>query len=217
MAPQSDQDSSSDSRHDRNGNELEIGLGLLRTLLPRAMAILREGFGLIQLHGGDELAAEAALWSAWSSFQKHWDQGEFENFRALDELAGHLIRLAYNRWQRERRRQRKMDRAVEEGIVQDDSGQARTRDYGDTSPGPDELLQAEELAACLWKSVDLVKGGLSARPLRTVQVYLQDLSSGRKRDQEELARELGVHQTTVSRHLDKFFDLIRHQLEGSQE
>jgi hypothetical protein len=80
-----------DWRNDLARDNPEAWSALLKVLLPLAMRALPERFGLIQLHGGNELSAEAGLYSAWSSFQRHFHEDEFERIRDLESLAGHFI------------------------------------------------------------------------------------------------------------------------------
>jgi DNA-binding transcriptional ArsR family regulator len=198
-------------------DDLEAWRRLLRLLLPLAMQTVRNRFGLIQLHAGNEASAEAALYSAWSSFQRHYHEDDFQNLRDLESLAGHLVRIAYNRWQRDRNARRKVDRAVAESVVRNASGQEALREYADPSPGPDERVVADELAEYLWQAVDLVKEGLSPTALRAVQAYLDDLRSSVPRTQSELARSLGMSQAAVSRHLNAFKDRLGGLLEESEK
>jgi hypothetical protein len=59
-------------------------------------------------------ATEAALRSAAASFHGHWAK-EFADVRTLDDLALHLIRLAYNRYQKRRRQDTRLGRQAASG------------------------------------------------------------------------------------------------------
>jgi RNA polymerase sigma factor (sigma-70 family) len=173
-----------------------------RTLIPIALQQLQEGFGLRRLRATDELEAEAVLWSACSSFLRHCRDGEFGDAKGLEELAAHLLRIACNRAQRQRRRDKQMRDAAQCGT---------THDPADGAPGPDQEAQANELAAYLREVIDSIKRELQGQrdALAIVQAYLEDM----KRTQADIASELGISQSTVSRRLDWFNDRIRQMLE----
>jgi hypothetical protein len=59
-------------------------------------------------------ATEAALVSAAGSFLGHWIK-EFADARSLDELAVHLIRITYNRYQKRRRGDTRLGRQAQSG------------------------------------------------------------------------------------------------------
>ena len=193
-------------------SDAEAWRSLLYRLLPMAMQKLREAFGaydLIRRLDGDEIATQAALWSAWTSFQSHFVNGEFKDARDLETLAVHFIRIAYNRWQRDDRRQQKLDVAVGRGTVRDTNGQRHTREFPDSYPSPDEQVAMADLAAHLDALVDKVKEEFPGQKQRIIHLWLSGLRDGSGPRQDKIATELNINQSTVSRSLTQFFDRLR--------
>jgi len=184
---------------------------LLQTLIPIALQQLQEGFGLRALRVPDARQAEAALWSACSSFQRHSRDGEFADAAGPEELAAHLLRIAGNRAQRRRRRDGHIRDELRHGTARDSEGQPVPRDHPDDSPGPDQQVIQSELTAYLREAIDSIKEELQGRrnALEIVQAYLEDM----ERSQADIAAALGINQSTVSRWICWFQDRIRQMLE----
>jgi DNA-directed RNA polymerase specialized sigma24 family protein len=182
----------------------------LEPLIPIALARLQEGFGLRNLRVQDELEAEAALWSAASSFHRHHQGGDFADATTPHDLAAHLLRIAYNRAQRRWRRDRQMRAATGRGTTRDSEGRKAPRDYADPTPGPVEQALEVELAAYLRQAIDSIKEELRGRRrgLEIIQAHLEDM----QKPQAEIAAALGINQSTVSRCLEWFRDRLRQML-----
>jgi hypothetical protein len=194
--------------------------GLLYRLVPVAMQKLRDAFAvpdLIRRHNGDELAAEAALYSAWSSFQSHLGRGEIQDVKDLESLAGHFIRIAYNRWQRSHHRQRHLDDAVKHGTTRASNGERLPRDFVDSCPRPDEQVAEADLKAHVERVVDEVKNEFSGPKQRIIERWLRGLSERHVPSQADIAKELGTSQWTVSRCLSNFLDRAWFLLEARDE
>lgn len=209
----SDGDPAGEQSRDPNSAPPKRLVKLLGVLVPVAMQALRKGFGLIELHHGDEAQAEAALWSAASSFQRHFPEVEFEEIHDIDELAGHLARIAYNRWQRRDRRQKKITRAAALGESQLFNQESTIQNLADPSPTPSEDVEAKEVSENLWAAVDQAIRELGERERRTVTAWVNELYAERKSTFKRLGDQLGVSQPSVSRHVSKFLERLRELLE----
>jgi DNA-directed RNA polymerase specialized sigma24 family protein len=185
----------------------------LKTLIPIALKQLQSGFGLKWLRVPNELEAEAALWSAYSSFVTHCGNGEFADAEGPEELAGHLLRIAYNRAQRRRRRDEQMRGASRRGTVRDQEGQPVPLDHADSAPGPDQEALKSELTAYLREAIDSIKEELQGKKNapQIIQAYLEDMDQ----TQKAIATKLGINQATVNRWLKWFHDQIRKKVEES--
>jgi RNA polymerase sigma factor (sigma-70 family) len=183
----------------------------LPALIPLALQQLQDGFGLRALRVSDPREAEAALWSACSSFQKHYRDGEFADAETPTELAAQMLRIACNRAQRRHRQDQRIAGQVRHGMTRDEEGQPLAWDPVARGLRPDEEATRNELLAYVRQAIDTIKGELRDRPhaLRIVEVYLEDMN----RTQEAIATELGINQSTVSRYLEKFRHRIRLMLQ----
>jgi hypothetical protein len=186
---------------------------LLKTLIPIALQQLQESFGLRTLRVPNELEAEAALWSACSSFQSHWRASEFEDAKSPEELAAHLLRIACNRAQRRRRQDNKIGDATRRWTTRNQEGQTVPVDPEDSSPGPVLNAFKGELAAYLRKAIDSIIEELQGRRhgSEIIQTYLKDM----EQTQNAIADKVGVKQWMVSRRLSWFHDRIRQMLAES--
>jgi DNA-directed RNA polymerase specialized sigma24 family protein len=185
--------------------------GLLRSLIPIALAQLQERFGLRRLRVRDELEAQAALFSAWSSFRRHCHEGKIKEAESPEELAGQLVRIACNRAQRRRRQDEKLSAAVRRGTTRDENGQRVSVDFVDSAPGPDQEALKNELVAYIRDAIDSIKEQLRGKPrgLETIQVYLEDM----EQLQKDIASKVKINQATVSRRIEWFRDRIRQMVE----
>jgi hypothetical protein len=183
---------------------------LLPTLIPLALQQLQEGFGLRALRVSDPREAEAALWSACSSFQKHYREGDFPDAANPSELAAQLLRIACNRAQRRRRQDQRIAHQTRHGKTRDEDGRSAGLDQADKGLRPDEEATRNELIAYVRQAIDTIKGELHDRPQarKIVDAYLEDM----ERPQAASAAELGIHQSTVSRWREWFHDRIRQML-----
>jgi DNA-directed RNA polymerase specialized sigma24 family protein len=184
---------------------------LLKPLILIALQQLQESFGLRRLRVSNEREAEAALWSACESFQRHCRAGELADAKSPEELAAHLLRIARNRAQRRRRQDNKMRDATRRWTTRNQEGQTAPLDPEDHSAGPDQEAFERELAAYLREAIDSIREELQGRRHASdiVQAYLEDM----EQPQAAIASALGINQATVSRWLEWFHDRIRQMLE----
>jgi DNA-directed RNA polymerase specialized sigma24 family protein len=159
--------------------------------------------------GEDDLATQGALWSAWPSFQKHFLLREFADAQTAEELAVHLIRIACNRCQRQHRDDERLRRQAERGAARSpEDSPGLLADAPGRGPTPAEEVLYRDLDAYYRQVVDKVVGALSDRDRTIVRLTLAG------RGQEEAAREVGCHQTTVCRVVQRFYDAVRRELDG---
>jgi hypothetical protein len=115
-------------------------------------------------------ATEAALRSAVGSFLGHWTK-EFADVRSLNELAQHLIRITYNRYQRRRRGDNRLGRQAQSG-----SGTHAERSFLDSRPDRHEnpAIEAEfrEFLEIQQQLADGVLEGFSARDRQLILLYV---------------------------------------------
>ena len=167
------------------------------------MARLRSEPSLPHSHGRDPEDREnpaAALISAWPSFQRHFlTEKRFEDATDFETLGTHFVRIATNRSGRKKREGRKTQGPDLFDVAS-----------GDTPPD-ESVTQAEFLAylrAVVDEEVEILRS--NAVKYRIVQTWL---ASDLQISQEEVAVQIGVHQSTVCRHLDDFKERIRRRLE----
>ncbi len=175
----------------------------LKLLVPIALQMLKDGFGLKVLRVRDEAEAYAALWSAHTSYLRHG----FADAKTPEELAAELLRIAKNRAQRRLGQEKHMNQETGAGTVAGPDGSPISRDYEDKSIGPDQIVEQKELLTNLWEVIDEIKEKLGASSPRRkiVELYLEDM----KEIQDVIAKKVGVHQSTVARTINWFHDQIR--------
>ncbi|HRE98931.1 MAG TPA: helix-turn-helix domain-containing protein [Pirellulaceae bacterium] len=119
----------------------------------------------------------------------------------VDALASELVRLAYNRWQRERRAGNRIRHQAEVGErvpeFGGDSQDPRALDSQPTSSAPPEIH------AHFRDVVDHLMGQLSEGDLRILVLFAEGRTLG------EIASLVDCHRTTISRKLDHFADIVR--------
>jgi hypothetical protein len=164
-----------------------------------------ERFGLVQLHGGDSLAAMGALGSAWSSFQRHFLRDAFRGAWTVEDLTVHLIRITLNRLQRERRRQDRLGSAA--------AGQPLLNAVRADDDSPDEGVSLAEFLTKMTGAIDELLGQMETPQKReAIWLWLSGVRNDRRTSQSGIARQLGVNQSTVSRWLDEFKADVRRML-----
>jgi hypothetical protein len=168
---------------------------LASALVPLAKKGIRHEF---QLGTTDDLEVEAALYSAFTSFQGHFLQGELSDPQNLEELALHLIRIAHNRWQRARYHR--------------NLGGQWPFDVADPSSGPEKEVIANEMRAYIHQVIHQImqeeKIANNPRKLKVLRAYVADPSLS----QEEIARRADVSQSAVSRWIGNFKERIKTML-----
>jgi hypothetical protein len=180
---------------------------LLSVLVPVALEGIRKGF---QLGTNNTLEKEAALRSAWTSFQRQYLEGELSDPQNLEAFAVHFIRIAYNRWQRAKYREDRMEKAVRNASVRNREGEMVPFDPADVSPGPEEKVIEEDFRAYIGQVIQQVieEEEIADKKLEALQAYLEDP----RRSQTEIAKLVKVSQSTISRWIDDFLGCIRSQL-----
>jgi DNA-directed RNA polymerase specialized sigma24 family protein len=164
----------------------------------------------------DSLAAEGALWSAGTSFFRHLLDGEYEDAASLEELAAQLLRIAVNRMQRRRYRDRQVQEAVGRATCRDREGQMIPFDPPANVATPGEEAEQAELREQIEEVIQdvLGKGPPQSDGKRVIHAYVLALSEQRgapdeKVSQAEIARSLGFSQAKVSRYLTDFRNRLR--------
>jgi DNA-directed RNA polymerase specialized sigma24 family protein len=160
--------------------------------------------------------ANAALWSACSSFRRHFCKGEMQDARDLEQLACQLIRIAYNRWQRQRRRAVRLRREVARGGGRPDLRASALDGVQDGAAGPSMEAELSELRESVRNVVKEVFEGLKELYRRIVALYLNGLESGADKTalQRKIARAVGCSQATVSRVIKLFHNEVRRRLKS---
>jgi RNA polymerase sigma factor (sigma-70 family) len=140
------------------------------------------------------MAALGAVASAISEFRKEnlEKPGCVEPAREAVDLAVDLVRVAYNRMQRQRRRQQRMRDEVARG----------------TGPEGERLLEQypaedfSEFPAQLREVVDYLLGSLPEQERRVISSRFEGLT------QQATAERLGIHRAAVQRMEARFRDAV---------
>jgi DNA-directed RNA polymerase specialized sigma24 family protein len=197
-------------------NDHEEWLRLLAGVMPVARTLIKERFGLVHLHGGDQLAAAGAMWSAWSSFQRHFLEDGFTGVWTIEDLAVQLIRITHNRLGRERRRQDRLRLASDKGALAGPSGPLIDT-VKDPARGPEEGVSLAELLEKMRDAIDELMEQLETPKKReAIGLWLSFVTKDERGSQTKIAKQLGVNQSTVSRWLEEFKADVRRML-GSGE
>jgi RNA polymerase sigma factor (sigma-70 family) len=149
---------------------------------------------LRRFHENDGMAALGAVASAISEFRKEnlEKPGCVEPAREAVDLAVDLVRVAYNRMQRQRRRQQRMRDEVARG----------------TGPEGERLLEQypaedfSEFPAQLREVVDYLLGSLPEQERRVISSRFEGLT------QQATAERLGIHRAAVQRMEARFRDAV---------
>ena len=184
-------------------------LANFKNLISIALRLLQERFGLWRIRVTNELDAEASLYLACSSFDRHRSNGEFTEAETPEELAGQLVHIAHNRAQRRIRQEKRIGNETERWWPRDQEGQRTARDPQDSGPGPFEVALERELL----ETIDSIKKELDGRPrvLEIIQRCLNNMDM----TQARIAVDVGVTQAMVSRKIKWFREKIRKILEES--
>ena len=131
-------------------------------------------------------ATEAALASAAESFTGHWLK-EFADVRSLNDLALHLIRIAYNRHQNRRRRETRLGRQARSG-----NGMQAEGTFLATRPdGREDPASEAELRDFLRIQQDLTDGVLEGFSPRDRQIILLHVAGYQPNEIVSLINRLG--------------------------
>jgi predicted XRE-type DNA-binding protein len=188
-------------------------LQLLAEVMPVARSLIDERFGLLQLHGGDSLAAMGAVWSAWPSFQRHFLEDGFASAWTVEDLAVQLVRVTHNRMQRERRKQDRLRSATDRGAVPNPAGLPMLAAVPNENGGPGESVSIAEFLAKLRNAVDdLCEQIETPRKRDAVALWLSAVTKDERASQTKIAEQLGINQSTVSRWLEEFKADVRRML-----
>lgn len=141
-----------------------------------------------------------ALMSAIIELDRKVTLGKFPPSASYDQLAIELIRLAYNRWQREQRAASRMQ-------SQAATGESRNRHLGNDLGNRilDQIPSAAnspENHAHFRQVVDQVIERLSPLDVQILMLFADGHSTA------EIANRIGCHRTSISRKVDRFADLV---------
>lgn len=147
-----------------------------------------------------------ALVSAIIDLDRDLSRGAIPKDAKCDDLAIELIRLAYNRWQRERR--------VSERLrFQTSAGEHRISLSGQDLGGraidqkPVEKESPENIAH-FRDVVDQLVEQLTPQDIEILLLFAEDHSIA------DIAERIGCHRTTISRKLDRFAHVLRKLTDG---
>jgi hypothetical protein len=115
-------------------------------------------------------ATEAALRSAAASFHGHWIK-EFADVRSRDDLALHLIRLAYNRYQKRRRQDARLGRQVASSGAAAHSQESFLESRPDESASPALDAEFHDFLEIQQRLTDGVLEGFSVRDRQIILLH----------------------------------------------
>ncbi|MCA9069565.1 MAG: hypothetical protein KDA84_11610 [Planctomycetaceae bacterium] len=175
---------------------------LQEELIPLALTQLRVQFKLPAEQ--DRNNTEAALWSSWPSFQKHFLSGQYVDATDIWSLAGQLARLAYNRSQRKVRNERKWTQQTAVARTDRESELPDLANPASSETSPFEGVHLKLLFESVEGIIEEIASRYEAdsKDLRIIQTWLQ----GMERSQRTIAELVGedVSQASVSRALAAF-------------
>lgn len=183
----------------------------LHDLLPVALQIIKESLAtapsnsdsekrrryqaisIYDAENGDSLAVQAALVSAITELQRK--NPPDSTLTSKEAMAEDLIRIAYNRWQRRKRRDQRLRAEAERGerIAVDDGNPV-------ISMVPENI---QHFSAQISELLDLMEEKLSPRSRQILMLRLEGHT------QEEIAKQLGCHRSAISRVENRAKQLLR--------
>jgi RNA polymerase sigma factor (sigma-70 family) len=142
-----------------------------------------------------------ALMSAIIELDRQVTLGKFPPGASIDQLAIELIRLAYNRWQRERRAASRLQSQTAIGESRNqhagiDLGRRLLDQIPSTANSPENHAHFRQV-------VDQVVERLSPLDVQILILFADGHST------VEIANRIGCHRTSISRKIDRFADLVR--------
>jgi DNA-directed RNA polymerase specialized sigma24 family protein len=142
---------------------------------------------LVKAYQADAVDVHVALDLAWTSFRSHFlDRTKAGELKTEADCAALLIRVAYNRWQRERYRDRQIRRQVTLGSGSGD-GPSRLENHPDSRPDPEEEIDLADFQAALDQEVLFFTQHLSA-----VDRQIVHLTFFERKTPREIKERLGV-------------------------
>ena len=145
----------------------EEWMRLFGRVMDAAKSLVRERvgerFGLVHLHGGDQLAAMGAMGSAWSSFRRRFLRDAMRGAWTVEDLAVHLIRITLNRVRRERRRQDRLGSAA--------AGEPLLNGVRADDDSPDEGVSLAEFLTKMTGAIDELLGQMET-PQKREAIWL---------------------------------------------
>ncbi len=142
-----------------------------------------------------------ALVSAIIDLDRDLTRGKIPKNMSADELAVELIRLAYNRWQRERRT---TDRIQHQASLGESRKSPDANDLGDRWIDQFQSRQPSQKNIAQFRDVvDLLVERLTPLDVQILMMFAEGYTAS------EIAAKHGCHRTTISRKLDRFADTVR--------
>jgi RNA polymerase sigma factor (sigma-70 family) len=154
--------------------------------------LARQARLLFEANANETVGVHGALYSAWFEFEESWAQVPREG--DLGERARELIRVAYNRAQRQRRSNVRLQAETARGESQTPDG---NRLLDRLVEDPQSFLEIRAQLAGLF---DGIYDGLDDRDREILSLSAEGLT------QQEVAARLHCHRTTVSRVLSRVHD-----------
>jgi DNA-directed RNA polymerase specialized sigma24 family protein len=158
-------------------------------LAARDLSGVKEARRLVRAYQDDPADVHVALDLAWTSFQSHFlDRTKSRVLKTEADCAALLIRVAYNRWQRERYRERQVRRQMALGAASSD-GPSLIEQYSDLGPGPEDEVDLADFQAALDQEVIHFTQHLSDVDRKIVYMTYFERKTPR-----EIKEQLGVSQ-----------------------
>jgi DNA-directed RNA polymerase specialized sigma24 family protein len=155
----------------------------------RGLSAVGEARRLARVYQEDQADVHVALDLAWTSFRCHFlERTSSRELRTDADCAALLIRVAYNRWQRDRYRDRQSRLQVARGAACRD-GSSLIERHADPGPGPEDEIDLADFRQALDREVVHFTQHLSDIDRRIVY-----LTYFERRTPREIKELLGISQ-----------------------
>jgi DNA-directed RNA polymerase specialized sigma24 family protein len=158
-------------------------------LSARDLSGVKEARRLVRAYQDDPADAHVALDLAWTSFRCHFlDRTRSRELNTVADCAALLIRVAYNRWQRERYRERQVRHQAALGAAYGNFPNL-IEQHPDLGPGPEDEVDLADFRAALDQEVIHF-----TRHLSDVDREIVYLTFFGRKSPREIKEQLGVSQ-----------------------
>jgi hypothetical protein len=160
-----------------------------QALAARGVPAVKEARRLVRAYQNDPADVHVALDLAWTSFRSHFLERTAPNeLRTEADCAALLIGVAYNRWQRERYRDRQFRRQTALGAAATaGDGPSLIEQFPDPAPGPEDEVDLADFQSAIDQEVETF-----TRHLGDVDRQIVHLTFFERKTPRQIKEQLGV-------------------------